>query len=297
MSYSVAQNTSFLTLASILQKVISSVYFIIIARTIGIGNTGDYFTIIASIAVFAVVADFGFAAILTREAAQYPEKLETYMRAIFGTKLVFGVITFGLIIGSKMIFNYPSQPFPLVYLAGLTMFFDNLQTTFYGALRSRKNLLYEALGIILSQALTLSIGTLVILNHWPLMWLIAAYTIPSFIINLYSALIIRIKYKFSLIPTFNWNVFKSFFIMAWPFALAGIISRFYAYNDSIIMTKVLTQNQIGAWAAAYKVAAAFQFIPITLSVSVFPAMSSLALLNKQKVVEAYREGTKGKVSA
>jgi O-antigen ligase len=58
-----------------------------------------------------------------------------------------------------MIFNYPSQPFPLVYLAGLTMFFDNLQTTFYGALRSRKNLLYEALGIILSQALTLSTGT------------------------------------------------------------------------------------------------------------------------------------------
>jgi O-antigen/teichoic acid export membrane protein len=288
MSYTVAQNTSFLTIASILQKVISSVYFIIIARTIGTHNNGDYFTIITSIAIFTVIADFGITAVLTREVSKYPEKTEQYFQTAFYTKFIFGLATLGLIYLSKIAFNYPSQPFPLIVLAGCTMFFDNLQMVFYGTLRSKKNLLFEAIGIICSQTLTLIIGTIVILNHWPLMWLIAAYTIPSFIINFYSALCLRIRYRISLIPRFDKQVFKTLIALAWPFALAGIISRFFSYNDSIIMNSFLTPHEIGVWGAAYKIAAAFQFIPITLSVSVFPAMSSLVTIDIEKIKELYK---------
>lgn len=288
MTYTVAQNTSFLTIASVLQKCISSVYFIIIARTIGAQNTGDYFTIITSIAIFTVIADFGFTAVLTRESSKYPEKIDHYLRTVLSVKFLFGISTFLLILFSKTIFDFPTQAYSLVILGGFTMFFDNLQTCFYGALRAKKNLLYEAIGIIFSQATTLIIGTLVILNNWPLMWLIAAYTIPSFLINIYAALCLYIRYQITLWPTFDPQIFKTFLFLAWPFAVAGIVSRLFSYNDTIIMNTFLSQREIGIWAAAYKVAAAFQFIPITLAVSIFPAMSSLAIIDKEKIGELYK---------
>jgi O-antigen/teichoic acid export membrane protein len=169
------------------------------------------------------------------------------------------------------------------------MFFDNLQTCFYGALRAKKNLLFEALGIIFSQTTTLIIGAIVILNHWPLMWLIAAYTVPSFLITIYSAVCLRVRYQVVLWPTFNWHIFKTFLLFAWPFAVAAIVSRLFSYNDTIIMNRFLSGRDIGVWAAAYKVAAAFQFIPITLSVSVFPAMSLLAREDKKKIAYLYEK--------
>ena len=43
MTYSVAKNTSLLTMASVGQRIISFVYFTIIARIIGVDNTGQYF--------------------------------------------------------------------------------------------------------------------------------------------------------------------------------------------------------------------------------------------------------------
>jgi O-antigen/teichoic acid export membrane protein len=54
MANSVTQNTSFLTAASLLQKVISSVYFFVVAHYIGEEITGDYFNIFASIAIFII---------------------------------------------------------------------------------------------------------------------------------------------------------------------------------------------------------------------------------------------------
>ena len=53
MSYTVAQNATFLTGASILQRMISFVYFIFIARAIGVENTGQYFFAIAFTSIFA----------------------------------------------------------------------------------------------------------------------------------------------------------------------------------------------------------------------------------------------------
>jgi O-antigen/teichoic acid export membrane protein len=75
--------------------------------------------------------------------------------------------------------------------------------------------------------------------------------------------------------------------MALPFALAGIIGRLYSYSDSIIMSKLLTPMDMGWWSVPYKITFAFQFIPVALSASVYPAMSSLSLTEPTKVGELF----------
>lgn len=282
-SYTVAQNTSFLTVASVLQKVISFFYFIFVARIIKVENTGVYFFAITFTTIFTVVADFGLTAVLTRESSRYPEQTEKYFNTIFLTKVVFGAATYGLVVMMANILKYPVLTKTLIYVSGLTMVFDTLTAAFYGIFRSHRNLIYESIGIIGSQFTTLVIGTVALLNNWPLVWLIIAYTIPSGLSLFYAAYFMAKVYRIR--PRLIWDsaIFKVFLATALPFALAGIIGRMYSYSDSLLMSKMLSAKELGWWSVPYKITFAFQFIPLALSASVYPVFSSLFLTDKNAI--------------
>lgn len=276
MSYSVTKNTYLLTAASILQKVISFAYFTLVARYVGVGNTGQYFFAIAFTTIFTVVADFGLSPVLTREAARSRERSKEYLSVVFWIKFVFGVAAYFLLIFSANILGYPVSVKLLIYISGITMFFDNLHSAFYAIFRAHKNLFFESIGIVGSQFLTLLIGTAALISGWPLYWLILAYTIPSFCNVIYSGLAVRNVLKIMPGWRVDFKILRTFLLFALPFALAGILSRLYSYTDSLIMSKMLDVKSLGWWSVPYKITFAFQFIPVALSASIYPAMSSVA---------------------
>lgn len=292
MSYSVAQNTSFLTIASVAQKVVSFVYFTIIARLIGVENTGSYFFALTFTTIFTVIADFGFGPILTREAAKFPDNLQKYFNAAIWSKIVFGIFAYVLVIFFSKILGYSVFLQELIYLSGVTMFFDNIQGAFFSVFRSQKNLVYESFAIVVAQIMTLAIGTTALLLKAPLVWLIAAYTIPSIAIVVYGSFLVKKKFGLRFEFSVDRAMLKSMLVMALPFALAGIIGRLYSYSDSIIMSKLLTQKDLGWWSVPYKITFAFQFIPVALSASVYPAMSSLAVSQPEKIGELFTKAWK-----
>ena len=283
MSYTVAQNTSFLTVASVLQKVISFFYFIFVARLVGVENTGVYFFAITFTTIFTVVADFGMGPVLTREAARFSDRAETYFNTVFWTKIMFGLGAYGLIVFFANVLNYPESTKLLIYISGITMFFDNLTTAFNSVFRARKNLVYESMAVIGAQFTTLVIGTFALFNHWPLVWLILAYTIPSFLNLLFMSQMLKRVYGFVIKFVWNREVFKIFLATALPFALAGIIGRLYSYSDSLLMSKMLTAKELGWWSVPYKITFAFQFVPVALSASIYPVFSSLFISERDKI--------------
>ena len=282
-SYTVAQNTSFLTTASVLQKVISFFYFIFVARMIQVENTGVYFFAITFTTIFTVVADFGMGPVLTREAARYPDRSQDYFNTVFWTKIIFGACAYVLVVVLVNVLNYPPLTKDLIYVSGITMFLDNLLTAFYSIFRARKNLIYESIGIIGSQFITLVIGTFALLNHWPLVWLIIAYTSASFLNLIFISRCIKKVYNIRLSFVWSSAIFKIFFLTALPFAMAGIIGRLYSYSDSLLMSKMLTTKELGWWSVPYKMTFAFQFIPVALSASVYPVFSGLFISEKTAI--------------
>ncbi len=292
MSYSVAQNATFLTVASVFQRMISFGYFIFIARVIGVENTGQYFFAIAFTSVFTVLADSGLNLVLTREAARNDKDFETYASTVFWSKVFFGIVSYGLVVLFANLLGYALDLKHLIYLSGITMFFDNIHSIFYSLFRARKNLLFEGAGIIGSQFLTLVIGSTALLMHLPLYWLILAYAIPSACNVLYVSTAARLKLGIKIHWQWNKQLAHSFFLMAIPFALAGIINRLYSYSDSILMSKLLTPTELGLWSLPYKINFAFQFIPAALTASIYPAMSTLFVTDREQIgvlfVKAWR---------
>ena len=107
MQRSVTQNTIFMTVASVGQKIVSFVYFTLVARNIGPEETGKYFFTLSFTTLFVVFVDLGFTNVLVREAAKAREKIQEYFSTIIAAKILFGVLSYGGAIAAIWAMGYP----------------------------------------------------------------------------------------------------------------------------------------------------------------------------------------------
>ncbi len=276
-----------MTLASIGQKVVAFFYFTLIARMVGAEDLGKYFFSLSFVAIFVIFIDLGVTNVLIREGAKMREKIQAYFSTIVSTKLVLATLVYIAVVITIKGLGYPDQTRQLVYLAGITMIFDSFHITMYGILRALGDLRFEAVGIVCSQILTLIMGISFLLFKLPLIYLILAFTIPSVLNACFVCWILYKKYYIRFVPQWNKKIFVYLFRIAVPFALAGIFARVYSYIDSMLLSRILGDIAVGLYAIPYKIAFAFQFIPIALIATVYPRFSAYFVQDNKKLARTF----------
>src|SRR5574344_1337101 len=93
----IAKNTSYLTTALILQKIISFTYFTLLARYVGPANLGKYYFAISFTTIFAIFIDLGFANVLTREVAKDSERAQKWFSNILALKIPRAVLALAIV--------------------------------------------------------------------------------------------------------------------------------------------------------------------------------------------------------
>lgn len=283
MSHSIAKNTAFMTVASIGQKIISFVYFTLIARSIGVEGTGKYFLALSFTTIFVVFVDLGLTNVLVREAARVKENVQKYVSTILSVKLLFGVLSYGVVILLSSVLYDDIELRHMIFLSGVTMLFDSFNLTLYGILRSLGDLRFESLSITLSQILSFLFGGVFLLFDLPLIFLILAFTLPSAINAVFAAVVVSKRYGIRPIPKFEKKTFSFLWKITIPFALAAIFARVYGYIDSILLKEMLGSKAVGWYSTPYKITYAFQFIPLALTAALYPRMSEYFLHQKEKL--------------
>jgi O-antigen/teichoic acid export membrane protein len=287
MSRSLTKNAAFMTFASVGQKVVSFVYFTIIARSIGVEGTGKYFFALSFTTVFVVFVDLGFTNVLVREGARMREKMQSYLSTVLYMKMFLGVMSYLAVFLIIRLLGYPIETRHLVYLSGVTMLFDSLHLTLYGMLRAIGDLRYEAQSIVMSQFITLILGTVFLTLHLPIIYLILAFTIPSMINVVYVSYILMSKYELSLRPHWDGGVARHLTRIVIPFAVAAIFARVYSYADTIILSKLIGDVAVGWYSIPYKITFAFQFLPLAIVAAAYPRFSEYFVSDKIKLCDLF----------
>lgn len=292
ISRSIAKNTTYLMLASVAQKLISLTYFTIIARSLGAERTGTYTAALAMTTIFVVFVDLGYTNVFIREASKYKEKMqELFSNVLFG-KMFFAILSYTALFFTVQLLHFDAEFRSLVYLSGVTMLFDSLHLTLYGALRAAGNLTYESYGIMGSQLLAMLLGLIFLSLHLPIFFLILAFTVASIANILYAARIVRKTCGLRLIPHYNKETFKLLSLVAIPFALAAIFGRAYSYVDVIFLKKMAGDAEVGYYSTPSKISFAFQFIPMALIASLYPKFSEFFVSNRERLVKIFLESIK-----
>jgi len=115
----------------------------------------------------------------------------------------------------------------------------------------------------------------------------AVLAIASIFNFTYSFLIVRyrlnLKWQLLFQKEFILNIFK----ISWPFALFAISQRLYLYLDSVMISILANYHQVGVYQIAFKIIFALQFLPMAFTASLYPAMSSYWLHNREQLVSSF----------
>ncbi len=277
-----------MTVASILQRVVSVTYFVIVARHISERELGWYSVALATTTMFVVLVDLGLTNVLIRESSREQERTQQLFSSVITVKMGLGVISYLLLVLFTFFMGYGSELKLLIFISGITMLLDSYHLAVYGVLRSMGVLIYESIGIVVTQGLTLLLGSYFLFFGYPLYFLILAFTIASSINALYATTMMRrhgIRLRFSA----ETAVVKPLFLIALPFAVAAVLNRIYTNADLLIVHKLAGEEAAAWYTAPYKIIAAFQFVPLALISAIYPRFSEYFVRQKDKLSYVFEQ--------
>ncbi len=291
----IARNTTFLTIASIAQKVISFGYYAYLADSIGPGNLGKYTFALTFTSVFIIFMDFGLGPLLTREAARDEEHLQQHFQRMISAKIALMTLSllglFASIIAAEQLFeNVTMEDVQLVTVAAAVIILDTITFTCLSIFRALKQLHWEAVGIVLYQVIILAAGVTVLKLHLPLLFVVGALLLGSSVHCLYMIGLVRWKAKLRFRWTWDTAEIKKLLVLAAPFAIAGVIFRVTGSADAI-MLKVMAGDRFAGWyGLAFKLTFALTVLPGAFATSYFPAMSSYYRHAREKLAHTFESG-------
>lgn len=280
----IVKNTVIFTGALLLQKMVSFSYFLYLSSRLLPETLGSYIWALSFTSFFSIGMDLGLSPILTREAARDEKSGERYLRNMLGVKLPLIFLT--LAISLIVLFATKSdwQTRFLVLGASIVMTFDALSLIYYSYLRAGQKLGYEAAGVIGFQIITFTIGVILWETTKDIRLVMLALALASVINFIFSAMVVKLRFKFSLMPLYDKGTIKHFLRLMPAFALAGIFIRIYNVSDSVILGYIKGNEAVGLYSIPAKVTSALQvLITGAIQAVIYPSMSNFFATSREKL--------------
>ncbi len=268
------KNTTYITIATIGQKIIAFIYFALIARTVGVEFTGKYFLALSITTMVGVIADFGLTSVLVRDSAKYPDREKKILGNVIAAKIGLSVLAVLAAVMITNAFGHDLLTRQLVYMASAVMVLDTAHLTLYGVFRGRHKLSVESIGIFIGMAITATIGFVSLFTH-PSLYILIIALLAGSTWNVVFAVIHLVR-----IGVRPWHIrfekrfLKHLFKVAFPFALAAIFVKIYSTTDSLLLNHYLGSEGVGLYSVAYKLTYSFQFFPLAFIAALYPTFSA-----------------------
>lgn len=285
----IVRNTLSLSTAYVGQKLLSFIYFTLIARLVGVLDTGVYVFALSYSTLWSVLVDFGLSNLLQREIAQKPEQTKKLVNATLLLKMGYGAAA--VVAGMTLLhfLNQPPQTVNMVAIAMAVMLFDSFNLTVWSAFRGHHKLKFESLSIVASQCIVLAVGLIGLRANAQLEILIAALLAGSVFTSVVAMVLCRRHLGFWPRPSLASFPFRRLFRESFTFGLASAFTRVFASIDSVLLGQMVSKAAVGFYSVPNKVVFSAQFIPAAFAAAIYPAMSHYYLRDKEKMVVIFRQ--------
>ncbi len=277
----VVQNASFLSAAYVGQKLLSFVYFTLIARMVGVVDTGAYVFALSFSTICSVFVDFGLSQLLQREIAQKPEDTQVLLSAALRLKILYGFVSVAL---GLFVFSFIAegqQMWNMVLIAMAIMMFDSYVQSVWAAFRGRHSLAYESIAIVSSQVIVLTVGLIGLYVEARLEVLMLALLAGSVWAAVYGTIACRRMLGFWPKPIGGQS--RSMARRSLSFGVASTFSRLFASLDSVMLGQMVGTAAVGFYAIPNKFVFAAQFVPAAVSASLYPALSHFHMTDQAQM--------------
>jgi O-antigen/teichoic acid export membrane protein len=256
---------------------------------------GEYAVVYEFLAFFSIAADMGLFTIAVKEMSEDESKVEKIIGNILSLRTILVVTMMAAAsIAVFLIPKYEGTRIPLgVTIASFSVLFTLLNGTISSVLQAKLKMHISSMSQIIGKVVMILYMLYVVFIAFPqasdigFYHLIIAGVVGNLVMVLITDRAVRkitpLNYKF------DWDLWKKVLIKAIPYGTALILSTIYFRIDSILISLIKDQSEVGIYAVALRVLEAFQIIPLYFMNSVLPVLTKAMKesLEKAKLIVRY----------
>ena len=272
-------NTSWLFGQRVLKLVISFVVNIYVIRYLGPREFGLFSYAVSFVGLFTAISALGLDNIIVRELVNEPDKKNRILGSTFYLKL-FGAVLSILFISLTLLFisgeELTSVLILIISISALFQTTNVIDFYFQAKVQVKYSAIVQTISLIISSILKF----ILILIHAPLIYFAVVFTLEFLFIGIGFV----IAYKLKELSIFSWKFDKSMAINllrdSWPLILSGLVIAIYMRIDQVMIKNMLSDAEVGYYAAAVKLSEAWYFIPMAICSSLFPSIINAKKMSK-----------------
>jgi O-antigen/teichoic acid export membrane protein/serine acetyltransferase len=273
----VAKNAAFLFASQLITWSLSALMWVIVPRSVGPSEWGEYTLACAIIGVASAIVGLGISVLLVKEIAREPERAGDFIGAGLIARLLTSLPFLALIWGTAFVAHYSAHNYSAhtrVILAILTVW--GLIVFVAGPLGAGVNAFQKmhitGLGEIINNALVaLGAVILVLALHSGMISIAIVCVVGQLFVAgldlwaLSKVTPIRLHVSAGLV--------RHIIVGGVPYWISGLVLTFYIWVDSVILSLLTTTTVVGWYGVASRVFAALLFVPTILCTALAPALA------------------------
>ncbi len=247
----IAWNTIIQTAGKILGVFFGILTIAVMTRYLGREGFGEYSTIIAFLQFFSLTADLGLYLVLLNEISRPMVDQKYLLNNFFTLRLASALFFLLLVSGLVWLFPYPLVIKEGVIITSFSLFFILLNQILTALFQKELKMDKVALGELVGKLIFLILVVAAVVAKSGLLSLLVAVVLGS----LANFLVVYFYFQkmVELRLAFDFNFWLIILKKSWPVAINGLFVLVYFKADTLILSLLKSQTEVGIYSAAYKI--------------------------------------------
>jgi len=272
LSTKVAYNTIVQIISKIIATALGLLVIAMMTRYLGRAGFGQYTIIITFLSFFAIIADLGLTLITVQMISRPGVDQDKILSNLFSLRLISAIIFLGLAPLIVFFFPYPPVVKLGIAITTLSFFFIALNQILVGLFQ--KNLRMDKVSIaeVAGRVVLLAGVLLVVYLNLGLIGIMVATVISSavnFLLHFFfSRGFARIKLAF------DFSIWLKIIKRSWPLTLTIVFNLIYLKADTLILSLIKSQAEVGIYGATYRVIDVLITLPFMFAGIILPILTA-----------------------
>ena len=266
----VARNSAFVLGMQIVLKILAFAFNVYIVRRLGDVHFGRYSAVTAYVAVFAIFTDWGLSPYSMREMARDEEATSWLLPNVISLRILFSLVILLVAPLSAMWLGKSSEMTLGILIASAGLILYAFHGPLHSALVSRERLDYTSTFSLVNSLIFWGVGALLLMSGMGFIGLVIASLVGVFVMATLSGWALwGLGVRDLEISVRRW---PELFLGALPFGVSGIASVLRQRFDTVLMSFVLTDAEVGWYNVPWTLINMTLLLAQSLAVSLYPSM-------------------------
>lgn len=276
----IAYNVLIGSVSKILSTILALISIGFITRYLGKNGFGDYATVLAFLSFFAAISDLGLYQFSTREISRQGASENDIMSNAFTMRVFasFLILIFALLLTYFLPYSLTVK-YGIIIVATSFIFSSSYQVlngVFQKHLAMDKVAISELAGKFLQLAVVIFAIKLKLSFSWIMSSLLFNMVLSFSLIYFLSRRYVKLSFRF------NFSYWKQFIKQSYPIGAMAIVVFVYFKIDTILLSMLKSNVEVGIYNVAYKVLENITFFPAMIIGLIFPIISQVIFTDKDR---------------